>query len=159
MNVSELYNLASWVDENITKTQISKKYQTLQQILQQNTQPGQQRQPFEAPKKDLIKTIQNVPLKQLSKEQLTFLRAIEIAQYVGEEGINTTDDILYKNAIDIATAANKVQEIYQKLTTGINKLNQIRTGLEGYVPQEVYETKNEVLMRVTFSGQAGLTNI
>jgi hypothetical protein len=86
MNVTELYNLARWVDENITKPQIPQKYQKLQKILQQNVQPNQPQQPFESPKADLIKTIKNVPLKLLTKEQLTFLRDIKIAQYIGEEG-------------------------------------------------------------------------
>ena len=159
MNVAELFNLTRWVDENITKVQIPQKYQALQQILQQNTQPNQPRQPFDAPKSDLITTIKNVPLKELTKEQLAFLRAIEIAQYVGEEGVNIIEDIFYRNVIDIATTAKKVQDIYQNLIVGTKKLNQIRTGLEGHVHQEVYEAENEVLMRITFTGHAGLTNV
>ena len=57
MNVSELYNLALWVDKNIAEVQIPQKYQALQQILQRNAQPNQQQQPFETPKNDLSETI------------------------------------------------------------------------------------------------------
>lgn len=158
MNVTELYNLTLWVEENITKAQIPQKYQALQQILQQNTQSGLQ-QPLETPKNDLFETIKSVPLKQLSKEQLIFLRALKIAQSVGDEGVNIIEDIFYKNVIDVATAAKKMQEIYQNLTTGIKKLNQVKAGLEGYVSQEKYEAENEVLMRITFTGHAELTNV
>lgn len=158
MNVTELYNLTLWVEENITKTQIPQKYQALQQILQQNTQSGQQ-QPLESQKNDLFETIKNVPLKQLSKEQLTFLHALKIAQSIGEEGISIIEDIFYKNVIDVATTARKMQETYQNLTTGIKKLNQVKAGLEGYVTQEEYEVENEVLMRITFTGHAELSNV
>lgn len=158
MNVTELYNLARWVDENITKTQIPQKYLALQQILQNNTQPNPQ-QPLETPKNELVETIQNVPLKQLTREQLAFLHTARIAQSIGEEGVNIIEDIFYKNVIDIATTAQKMQEIYQNLTTGIERLNQIRAGLEGYVVQEEYEVENEVLMRITFTGHAELTNV
>lgn len=158
MNVAELYNLTYWVEENISKVQIPQKYQALQQILQQNAQSGQQ-QPLEAQKNDLFNTIRSVPLKQLSKEQLAFLHDIKIAQTVGEEGVNIIEDIFYKNVIDLATTAKKTQEIFQNLTNGIRKLTQIKAGLEGYVTKEAYEAENEVLMRVTFTGHAELTNI
>jgi hypothetical protein len=52
-----------------------------------------------------------------------------------------------------------VQDIYQNLTNGITRLNQIQTALEGHVHQEIYEIKNQVLMRITFTGNAGLTNV
>lgn len=159
MNVSELYELPFWVDENIVKVEIPQKYQKLLQVVQQNTQPNQTQQPIDEQKRNLIDTIRIVPLNQLTREQLEFLQALEIAQAVGDEAVETINDIFYKNAIDIATAAQKVQEIHQKLSNGIKKLNQIKGGLEGSVHQETYEAENEVLMRITFTGDAELTNI
>jgi len=159
MNVSELYELPFWVNKNIVKCEIPKKYQKLLQVVQQNTQPNQAQQPFDEQKNDLIDTIRIVPLKQLTREQLEFLQTLEIAQSVGDEAVENINDIFYKNVIDIATAAKKMQEIHQKLGDGINKLNKIKEGLDGSVSQETYEVDNEVLIRVTFTGDAELTNI
>ena len=159
MNVSELYDLTFWIKDEIEQTQIPQKYQALQKILQQNVQPNQQKQPFESQKNDLIETIRNVPLRQLTKEQVAFLHALGIAEAIGEEGVDTIEDILYRNVIDIATAAQKIQEIHQRLVQGIQKSHQIETGLDGCVSHEEYEIENEVLMRVSFTGQTELSNV
>ena len=60
MNVSELYSLTFWIEKEVVKTQIPQKYQALQKILQQNSQPNQQQQPFESQKTDLTEAIKNV---------------------------------------------------------------------------------------------------
>lgn len=88
-----------------------------------------------------------------------FLSHLGIAQAVGEEGINKIEDILYKNVIDVATSAQKLQEILQKVSQGITKSNQIKEGLSGCVVEEEYETENEVLMRVSFTGHALMSNV
>lgn len=159
MNVSELYALTSWIDEEVVKAQIPQKYQALQQILQQNVQPNQQQQPFKSQKTNLMETIKKVTLSQLTKEQLLFLRELGIAQTIGKEGVNTIEDILYKNIIDIATSAQTIQNIHQKLAQGIQKSNQIKTGLDGCVSQEEYELENEVMIRVSFTGHAAMANV
>ena len=159
MNVSELYELTYWIDDEITKKQIIQKYQALLQVLQRNAQPNQQKQPFETHQNDLLDTISKVPLSQLTKEQLIFLHELGIAQGIGNEGKAFVEDILYKNALDIATAAKKIQEILNKLNQGIQKSNQIKTGLNGCVSLEDYEEADEVMIRVTFSGDASMRNV
>ena len=159
MNVSELFVLTNWIQSEIVNKQIPQKYQTLQQILQRNAQPNQQKQPFEDQKNDLIETIKSVQLSQLTKDQLEFLRKLNIAQAIGKEGVDTIEDILYKNKLDIATAAQKIHEIYQRLTQGIQKANQIKTGLEGCVIEEEYEIEDEVLIRIYFRDKASLANV
>ena len=159
MNVSELFELTNWIQDQIVNAQIPQKYQTLQQILQRNAQPNQQKQPFENQKNELIETIQKVPLNQLTKDQLQFLRNLGIAQAVGKEGIDAIEDILYKNRLDIATAAQKILEIHQRLTQGIQKANQIKAGLQGCVTEEPYEIEDEVLIRVYFRENAKLSNV
>ena len=159
MNVSELFELTNWVQNEIVKTQIPQKYQKLQQVLQKNAQPNQQKQPFENERNDLIETIRKVPLNQLTKDQIEFLRNLGIAQAVGKEGVDVIEDILYKNALDIATDAQKIQEIYQRLNQGIQKVDQIKTGLQDCVLEEHYEIKEEVLIRVYFKENAKLSNV
>jgi len=159
MNVSELFELTNWIQTEIVNRQIPQKYQTLQQILQRNAQPNQQKQPFEDQKNDLIESIKKVQINRLTKDQLEFLRNLNIAQAIGKEGVDTIEDILYKNVIDIATAAKKIQEIHQRLTQGIQKANQIRAGLEGCVIEEEYEVEGEVLIRIYFRDKASLANV
>ena len=158
MNVSELYKLTIWVSKEIEAAQIPSLYQALQQILQQNSQSSS-KQPFEAQKDSLIKALEQVDLASLTKDQLAFLRELGIAEAVGDDGANAIEDVLYKNVIDLATAAQKTQLIYQEVAEGLAKSNQIKVGLTGIVSSEQYELDNEILMRVTFTGQAKMGNI
>ena len=159
MNVSELFDLTQWITREIEGTQIPQKYQALQQILQQHSQPNQQKPPFEAQKDDLIKTLKSVPLDQLTRDQIAFLDNLGIANAVGEEGSDQIEDILYKNVIDVATSAQKLQQIHQKISGGISKSNQIKAGLTDCVLEEEYEAENEILMRVSFTGHALMENV
>jgi len=159
MNVSELFGLTRWVIDEIQTSQIPQKYQALQTILQQHSQPNHPKQPFEAQKDELIESLNTVPLSKLTKDQLLFLYELGIAQAVGEDGINFIEDVLYKNVLDVATSAQKLQEIIQKINVGIQKATQIKTGLVGCVFEEEYETTNEVLIRVSFTGHAAMSNV
>lgn len=159
MNVSELFDLTHWITEEIEATQVPQKYQTLQQILQQHAQPNQPKQSFEAQKNDLIETIKNVNLSKLTKDQLLFLTELGIAKAVGQEGADSVEDILYRNVIDVATSAQKLQEIHQLISQGIGKSKQLKTGLNGCVREEEYEADNEVLIRVCFTGHASMANV
>lgn len=159
MNVSELFDLTYWVTEEIEEAQVPQKYQTLQSILQQHSQPNQQKQPFEAQKEDLIETLRDVSLEKLTRDQLSFLEQLGIASVVGENGIQEVEDILYKNVLDVATSAQKLAQIIQNIQQGLNKSNQIKAGLTGCVFEEVYESEDEILMRVSFTGHALMENV
>lgn len=159
MNVSELSNLTQWITNQIETKTIPQKYQTLQALLQQHSQPNNQKPPFESQKQDLINALISVPLMQLTKDQLDFLSCLGIAQAVGEEGANEVNDVLYKNVIDVATSARKIQELNQKLIDGIARSKKIKEGLAGCVTEEKYEADNETLMRVSFTGGALMSNV
>ena len=159
MNVSELYSLVHWIDDKIIATEIPQKYQELQVILQRNAQSNQQKAPFETQKDKLIGLLEDVPLYSLTKDQLNFLQELGIAQAVGKEGKNSIEEILYINVIDLATSAQKIQDILQGLNKGIEKSNQIKQGLDGCVLFEEYESNNEILVRVSFTGHATMSNV
>jgi hypothetical protein len=159
MNISELSNLTYWVSNQIVVVQIPQKYHALHKILQQLSQPNQPKPAFENQKNDLIETLGKVPLSKLTKDQLLFLRQLGIAQAVGDEGIAVIEDVLYRNVIDVATSAQKLQQIHQKLAAGIQKSDQIKSGLDGCVFEEEYEADNEVLIRVSFTGKAAMSNV
>ncbi|MDH5354444.1 MAG: hypothetical protein OEY09_08390 [Gammaproteobacteria bacterium] len=159
MNVSELFDLTNWVTKEIEQKQVPQKYQALHAILQQHTQANQQKQPFDSQKESLINTLKAVPLAQLTRDQIYFLENLRIAQSVGDEGVKTVEEILYKNVIDVATSAQKLQEMMQRINEGIAKSNQIKVGLTDCVFEEEYETDNEILMRVSFTGHALMENV
>ena len=159
MNVSELFELTHWITREIEGAQIPQKYQTLQTILQQHSQPNQQKTPFESQKDDLINALNKVPLGQLTRDQLDFLSHLGIADAVGEEGIKEIEDTLYKNVIDVATSAQKLQQMLKKISDGIAKSNQIKAGLTNCVVEETYEADNEILMRISFTGHALMSNV
>lgn len=159
MNVSELSHLTHWITNEVENKSIPQKYQTLQALLQQHSQPNNQRPPFESQKEDLINTLKSIPLIQLSKDQLEFLTCLGIAQTVGEDGIKEIEDVLYKNVIDVATSARKLQQIHQKIMGGIEKSKKIKEGLVDCIFEEEYEAENEILMRVSFTGNALMSNV
>jgi len=159
MNISELFSLTHWVNDEVVSKQIPQKYQELQSILQQHVQPNQAKAPFDTQRNNLIEALRNAPLYMLTKDQLAFLHKLDIAQALGEEGIETINDILYKNVLDVATSAEKLQQIIEHINQGIERSNQIMMGLEGCIVEEEYELTNEVLMRVSFTGGASMSNI
>jgi len=59
----------------------------------------------------------------------------------------------------VATSAQQLAQIQQKLQKGIQKSDQLKTGLTDCVSEEVYETDNEILMRVSFTGHATMSNV
>lgn len=159
MNVSELLNLTNWIDEKVVKAQIVKKYEALHSILQQNSQPNQQKRPFESQKDELITALSNVNLDGLTEDQLNFLNNLGIGNTVGGAGIRLIEDVLFKNVIDVATSEQKVQEIINRINQGIEKSNQIKAGIENCVEEETYEAEEEVLMRIAFTGKASMSNV
>jgi hypothetical protein len=159
MNVSELFGLTEWVSREIEKPGIVKKYQDLHAILNKNAQPNQQKTPFSSQHTVLTEALKSVPLASLTKDQLLFLRDLGIADAVGPEGVEQLEDILYKNSLDIATATQKLSEIFNRLSNGIGKSNNIKVGLTGCVVEEEYEADGEILMRVSFAGNAAMSNV
>lgn len=159
MNVSELYALTEWINGKIVKGQIVQKYQALLNILSKNAQANQPKQPFETEKNELLKALKPIVFEKLTKEQIEYLKMFTIAPYVGMEGIILVEDILYKNAIDISTAVSKFQQIIQKINQGIQRVQQIQAGLNGITLEEEFEVSQEVLLRISFKGDAGIFNI
>lgn len=158
MNVSELFNLTHWITQEIEGVEIPQKYEALQRIVQQHASNNPQ-QPFESEKENLFQALKGVPLAQLTRDQIDFLENLGIAKAVGEDGVSVIEDVLYKNVIDVATSAQKIKQILEKIIEGITKSNQIKIGLSDCVLDEEYETDDEILMRVSFTDQASMKNI
>jgi len=158
MHIIELYQLIEWINKEIREPQVVNKYQALFNIIQANAQSNRPQQPFEAQREDLINTISRVNLAKLSADQLKSLVKFNITPYVGQDGIDGIKDILYKNVIDIATCASSIQKIINEINLGLQKAENVQKGLENLVDLEEQEIEN-VLIRVTFTGNAAMSNI
>jgi hypothetical protein len=158
MNISELFELTFWVSNEIVRAKIPDKYRTLHNILMQNSQAGRPRQPFEIQKKDLIDALMGVPLFQLTKGQHQFLENLGIAKAVGKDGVETIQQVLCRDVVDVAASARKIEEVLTNINKGIRKSDQIKSGLQDCEFQERYEQDNEALMRMFLSGYASISN-
>lgn len=160
MQVEELYDLTNWVISRIAEEQIVQKYQQLHAVLQQNAQANQQKQPFEDQKEALIQAIGSVPLDQLSKGQIDALGQLGIAQNVGSEGVALIEDVLFKNAIDIANAAQRINKCIVDLSQGIQWSQQEKELLNRIITSDSVATiEDKVLLRVHFAGDARVENL
>lgn len=160
MQVEELFDLTNWIQREIVDANIVQKYNQLHKILSHNAQPNQQKQPFEQQQEELITTLNKVPLSELSLGQIEILSTIGIAKNVGEEGAENIKDVLFRNALDIANAVEKVQLSIQKINEGIQWAQQIRDLLSKIIhDEEVLELGESVLLRVHFQKDADLSNL
>ena len=160
MQIEELYDLGNWVQREIAERNIVQLYQQLHQVLQQNSLPTQRKRPFENQKNALLKELSEIPMDDLSMGQLEVLEIIGIANNIGERGITKIEDTLFRNVLDVATAAQNVEQQIQELSDGIQWCNQITELLSKIVSEEnISEICDQALLRVHFTGEAHLSNI
>ena len=157
MNTTELYQLTEWIDTNVRAKNIAKKYQVIHTTLAQNANPGQQNA-IEPLKEDLINSITEIELEQLTVDQIAFLTRMGIAEYVGENAIKHIEDILFRNTLDHATASAEFNKIFDSINNGLAKSKQIKSGLTDLIdPEELPE--NEALIRVGFVKDSAVNNV
>ncbi len=160
MDISELIQLTHWIDREIKGEQIPERYENLKQVLQANGRPNQPKQPFESQRDDLLAALPKVPLEVLNNQQLAFLRKIGIGNNVGVEAVSQVEDVLFRNAIDVATAAQKLGEITEQIAEGIAKSDAIQNALADSIEDElVPELDGKVLVRVAFTHEASISNV
>lgn len=160
MLVEELYDLTTWIKSNIVEEGIVQKYQELHQILNQNVQPNQVQQPFEEQQKKLINALKKIPLSELSFGQIELLRELGIAQNIGDEGVALIEDVLFKNAVDIANASEKIHQCISELNEGIQWAEKEEELLAKVVTSDgITPIGDQVLLRVHFAGDASIENL
>jgi hypothetical protein len=158
MNISELYQLTTWMKNNNDGNIIEHCYENLINAIGSYRNNNQ---PFEQQRENLFSTLKSVSLKisSLSQEQIKFLDKLHLVENLGMPAIDKIEDILFRNVIDRGTAKQKISDMFKEVKSGIDKLNSIRTNLTGLVDEELYELDNEVLMRVGFMGDVSMNNV
>ncbi len=163
MQVTELLQLTHWIDKNIKAANVAQKYQQLQAILQQNVNArnNQPRQPFKDQKDDVIATIKEVSTGSLTNEQERMLDTLGIERHLGSHGIDKLEDILFKNGLDMATAAAEVATIHQEIASGVSQSDQLKASLTPLVAEEEEgeDETADVVMRIHFQNEVAMDNL
>ncbi len=160
MQVQELFDLTNWVQKEIVNPGVITLYQNLLSVLSQNAQPSQTKLPFEEQKQALFSALQAVQLSDLSYGQLELLRTLGIANNVANEGINSIEDILFRNVLDIATTINKITASIAELNNGVQWATQVKASLTTIITEDILREESDgVLMRVHFQRDAHLSNL
>ncbi len=162
MQIKELLDLTHWIDENIKPLATAKSYQNLYSVLSGNTQ-GRQQQPFEEQKNKIIESINHIECKGLSHDQEDMLDRMGILSVIGKQGVNNLENILFRNNLDISTAATEINKIQQSITGAIQSSDALQQNLKKYLPADFdfYEDceEGEVLMRIHFQKDVSLNNV
>lgn len=157
MDLVELNELLAWIDEHVKSAGIQTAYETLRDVLQSNAQGGQQ-QPIQPQKDALIEAVESPPIDLLSQEQSTMLDRMEIGSFVGSRAVAMIEDVLFRNALDIPTAAQRMDEAAQAVARGIERKEKVEEGLTGII--EVGDrVPSGVLIRITFTHEAAIANV
>ena len=160
MQIEELYDLTTWIQDQIVKNDVLQKYKQLHAILHKNSQGNQPLQPFESQRENLISTLSLIDLNSLSAGQIEILNSIGIGYNVGAHGVVLVTETLQKNILDIASAASRLQESTNEIANGIQWSEQVRNSLSAIIKEDsLKEIGDKVLLRVHFTKEAHLSNL
>lgn len=165
MQVRELLELTTWIDQNIKSTGVAQKSQALHQVLEQNknARNNQQQQPFEQQKNDLIETMRSINTTSLTNEQERMLSRMRVLENIGLSGVNKVEDILFRNNLDIATASIKIKEIFDQISNASNTSDQLKSSLSPLVEKQDTDSdeteESDVIMSVRFQNDVSLNNV
>lgn len=161
MQVSELFYLVDWVQTHVAKAGILKRYNALIAPLQSNLQANQQAQPFAEQKEELLRVLRLVPLDSLSSQQKDVLRQIGILQNIGEEGAALIEDVLFRNALDVANAHKQISHAQSELNRGIKWSQEAEVLLKSITPHSVDKEieDDEVIIRARFADKAAISSV
>lgn len=164
MEVTELYDLTTWVADEIVDHSdhgnLQNDYTALFNILEANVSSGE-KQPFEQAKENLLEHLEAIEFSTLTNSQVDFLEKSDLMPVIGKAAPTKIKNIL-RDVLDIATAAQKIQQMRDQLTKGLERIGMLSEGLKDCVPPS--EDYNEllpggILTRVSFHGDVGIGNM
>ncbi len=162
MEVTELYNLTLWVDqENVTSDQPDNLLEKYSQFITalQNSQGGHV--PFQNERESLEDALNEINFLSLTRDQKEFLDKINVLQSLGQPASENIENILTRSGLDVATATSKIQDMHNNLAQGLEKLKFIRDGLKDYIPDDHAEILSHegVLTRLSFIEKTSINNV
>lgn len=157
MQIQELFNLSVWYMEKIEGSNILKYLQELYNILYSNAN-NTTKQPFSTEQENLNTVLSEVNTIKLNDNQLEVLEKYNILKYLGKSGVNHIEDILYKNNLDLATAASKINDIISLFAQATNNFGSINKDLALLV-QTTQDESNDNILKIHFKGGVAINNI
>jgi hypothetical protein len=158
MYVREIRQLTEWIEREIVQKGVQAKYDALYQAFNTNAQPNQ-KQPFEKQRNDLVGTIRTIRFDGLTSEQTAYLyNLFNVGSYVGDDGLKNLEELLYRNAMDVANAAQKTRQIVKQIQAGITRANQLKECLQG-IDEAAGTEAGDVLIRVRFVREAAMAHV
>ena len=158
MQVSELIALQEWYFQQCHSNGLIDKFTALVEKIRQNISVSGY--PFEEEKEQLVDALSHMSFKSLTIEQEAFLTKLDLRSYLGENGIDQVENILYKNQLDIATASEKFGHIVENFSKASEFFSCVETKISPLFPEKHEEiTEMEAWMRVYFQEKASITNV
>lgn len=157
MNAEELAAIPGWVEREVSQRRIPGLYAELASAVQNNANGS--RQAFESERSGLIHAVGQVALNTLTDAQTEFLEEkLKLLSHLGRSGVGEIEGILFRNSLDVATAANEMNRISGEVQSAIDRSRQLDAALSGLVnPGELPD--GEILLRVVFGHKAAITDI
>lgn len=160
MEVSELYQLTEWFKVEVGNRAILKKYDELLRVINQNLNRAnnQPAQSFEDQRQDLISSLSEINLYLLTQSQIAILDSLNVGKCIGQAGIYEIEYIL-TNILDIAHVSESLSQLRNELAGGIESVASLRASLLPILEDEPELDEGLILTRVTFSGEAQVSDI
>lgn len=132
MNAEELAGIPVWVGREVVERQIPRLYAELAAAVQNNANGS--RQAFENERLRLVEELARADLTSLTEAQDRFLREkLHLLEHLGEHGIQEVEGVLFRNSLDVVTAASEINRIAGEVTNAIDRSSQIKAALSGLI--------------------------
>lgn len=157
MNVEELAGIPIWVEKEIVSRKIPQLYSSLASAVQSNAYGSPQA--YESRREILINELREINTAELTSAQERFLSSkLNLLGHVGENGVDELESVLFRNALDIVTAAEEISRISAEIESAVSQVEQIQSALEGLV--EPFETlSEEIQIRIVFDRDASIKDV
>ncbi|UTA54336.1 hypothetical protein L3D22_00225 [Lysobacter soli] len=157
MNAEELAGIPVWVGREVVERQIPRLYAELAAAVQNNANGS--RQAFENERLRLVEELARADLTSLTEAQDRFLREkLHLLEHLGEHGIQEVEGVLFRNSLDVVTAASEINRIAGEVTNAIDRSSQIKAALSGLI-DPFKAPDDEIVLRVVFDHDASINDI
>ncbi len=157
MDVKELYDFSGWFLRHAQGA--LQQYQVLHGRLNHNAnQP--QKQPVRDDLNKLLSTLRDMPLQELTDEQLDLLKEEEVESFLGMIGARNLERIVKSGRFDPASAASDVAGIVNSLTQSISRIQNVHDSLSEINNfRDETPSREQLTIRVHFKDSAAISDV
>lgn len=159
MTIEELFALTEWVSREIQGRNVIQKFDALITVLKTNSRPNQEKQPFDEQKSDLLDTLLKINTNSLSYDQQRILEKLGIFENVTHSAVSKIEDVLFRNALDVATAHKTISNLKDRVNKGLQAMSKINESLLPIIDELPDIESSGAILKVHFAGDAGIGNV